>query len=108
LCVVGKSAFKIRRQADIIHNQTTWLISEDTVDPGNSLHQPVALHGLNDIHGVKARSIESGQPHIPDDDDLERIIRIFKALGDLFPALFAADVHLPFESIPRPFTCVIF
>src|SRR5664280_171863 len=99
LRVIGQSAFEIRSQADIIYNQATRFIFEDAVDPGNGLHQPVALHGFDDIHGMKTRCIESGQPHIPDNGDLERIIRIFETLRYLFPTLFVSDMRLPVERV---------
>ena len=51
-------------QAQVINNQTTRLVLEHAVDPGDRLHQSVAAHRLVHIHGVQARRIEAGQPHV--------------------------------------------
>ena len=39
---------------------------------------------------------KAGQPHVPDDHQLERIAGVLRPLGEQFPARLAADVLLPF------------
>jgi len=34
-------------EADVVTHEARWLIAEHVVDPGNGLHQPVALHRLD-------------------------------------------------------------
>ena len=68
----GAAAFGVGRQgalefvgqAQVIDNQTTRLVLEHAVDARNRLHQSVAAHRLVHIHGVQARRIEAGQPHV--------------------------------------------
>ncbi|MCY1512902.1 hypothetical protein D9M68_473800 [compost metagenome] len=66
--------------ADVIHHQATLLVLEHPIDPGDGLHQVVALHRLVDIQGMHARRIEAGQPHVADDHQLQRIGRILETL----------------------------
>ena len=56
--------------ADVIHHQAARLVLEHAVHPGNRLHQIVAFHGFVHIHGVTARRIKAGQPHVAHDYQL--------------------------------------
>ena len=47
----------------------------------------MALHGLIDIKGLETGSVKAGEPHVPDNDDLQFIVRIFHAFSE-FSSLF--------------------
>ena len=91
----------LQRIADtqIIDNQPAGFLAKDTVDASDRLHQPVSLHRLVDVHGMGARGVESCEPHIPDDDQLERRGRFFES-GGQFPAAFLrTNVFLPVRTV---------
>ena len=73
------SVVEITGDADIVDDETTGLVLEDAVHAGDRLSQVVAPHRFVDIHGVAARGVESGEPHVADDDELERVGRVFEA-----------------------------
>ena len=72
--------FEFIGQADVIDDQPTRLVAEDSVHASDGLHQAVAAHRLVEVHGMQARSIKAGQPHIADEDDSERVFRVFESL----------------------------
>ena len=72
--------FEFMGNSQIIDNQATLLLKVNAVNPGDRLHQIVPLHRLVDIHGVKARSIKPGKPHIADDHQFEVIGGVFDPL----------------------------
>ena len=74
LGVRGQGVLELVGQAQVIHHQPAGLVAEDAVDAGDGLHQPVALHRLVGVHGVQARRVEAGQPHVAHDDDAERVL----------------------------------
>ncbi len=88
-------------QAQVVHHQAAGLIPEDAVDPRDGLHQPVPAHRLVHIHGVQARRVEAGQPHIAHDHDPERVVRVLEPEGQLLPPGLVADVRLPVERVGR-------
>jgi hypothetical protein len=51
-------------EAQAVNHQSAWLVTEDAVHPRDGLHEAVALHRLVGVHGVQARCIEAGQPHV--------------------------------------------
>ena len=63
----------------------------------------MALHRLVDIHRVQARRIETGEPHVAHDHELERVIRLLDTLGEQFPPRLRprADMCLPSRRIGR-------
>jgi osmotically inducible protein OsmC len=52
-------------------------------------------HGLVEVHGVKGWGVESGQPHVADDDDLEGIVGVTEAVVQSFAAGLGSNVLLP-------------
>ena len=52
--------------------------------------------GLSMYIVCHTRRVETGQPHIPDDHQLERVVGVLGPLGEQLPACLAADVLLPF------------
>ena len=84
--ILPERALEVLRDADVVHDQPRRLVAEDAVDAGDGLHQPVALHRLVHIHRVHAGRVEAGQPHVADDHQLERVLRVLGALGDAVPA----------------------
>ena len=97
--VVAKSALELISQAEVIDHQAAGLVTKDTVDAGDRLHQAVALHRFVGIHGVQTGRIEAGEPHISHDHDLEGIGGNFEADGQLATRLLAADVGLPVGAV---------
>ena len=96
---MASACFQLVRQAEIIHHQAARLVLENAVHTGDGLHQPVAAHGLVQIHRMQARRVKAGQPHIADDDNLERVFAILEPFGQRLPARFVADMVLPFERV---------
>ena len=97
---VGRQRFlQVIGQTEIIHDQAAGLVFVDTVDARNGLHQTMPLHGFVNVHGVQRRDIETRQPHIADDDDLERVVGVLEAFGKFFAACLGADVLLPVQRI---------
>src|SRR5690606_38250085 len=68
------------------------LVAEDPVDPRNSLHEAVAAHGLVDIQRVHTGAVKAGQPHIPDDDQLQGVRWILETLCEFIPPGFVPGV----------------
>ena len=91
--------FKSRSDADIIDDQPALLVLEHAVHAGNRLHQIVAVHGLVHIHGGKRRYVKTGQPHINDNGNLERIIVVFESACQLLLVCFRADNVFPILGI---------
>ena len=73
--ILAERALEVLRDADVVHDQPGRLVAEDAVDAGDGLHQAVALHRLVHVHRVHAGRVEAGQPHVADDDELERVVR---------------------------------
>jgi hypothetical protein len=69
--VVGDGPLELVGKADVVDHQAAGLVAEHAVHASNRLHEPVAAHGLVDVHGVQAGRVEAGQPHVAHDHDLE-------------------------------------
>ena len=93
--------FQLIGQAEVIDDQAAGLVAEDAVHAGDGLHEPVAAHRLVDIHCAERWRVEAGQPHVADDDDVERIFRIFETRSQFAPLFFVADVRLPVGAVFR-------
>ena len=65
------------------------------IHTGDRLHQVMAFHRLVDVHGIHARHVKPGQPHITDNDDLKRIVHILHTFRKMFTAPLVADKRLP-------------
>jgi ribosomal protein S30 len=52
------------------------LVFEDPVHSSDGLHEAVTAHGLSKYMVCKAGSIKSGEPHVPDENELERVPRL--------------------------------
>ena len=94
--ILAERRFQVLGNTDVVHDQTGWLVAEYAVHSRDRLHEPVPPHGFVDVHRVHARRVEAGQPHVPDDHQLEQIVGVLRPLGEQFPARLAADVLLPF------------
>ena len=81
-----------RRDREVVDHQAAWLVVEHAVHASDGLHEPVAAHRLVDVHGVERRGVEAGQPHVADEDDLERVLRIAKPFGEGFSTRLVARV----------------
>ena len=101
LGVGGEGVLQLVGQAQVINHQTTGLVAEHAIHPRNRLHQPMALHRLVGIHRVQAGRIEPGEPHVPHDDDAERVAAVLEAVGELRAPVLVADVRLPVGAIVR-------
>ena len=76
-----------RGQSQVVHHQPAGLVLEHPVHPGDGLKQSMALHGLVHVHGVKAGSVEAGEPHVLDQHDLERVVRVPEPVGQGLPSM---------------------
>ena len=75
LGVGGQRLLQLVGKAEVIDDQAAGLVLEDAVHAGDGLHQAVAAHRLVHVHRVQAGRVEAGEPHVADDDDLERVVR---------------------------------
>ena len=99
---VGRQGgLELVRNPQVVHNEPAGLVAEDAIDPGNGLHQPVAAHGFVQVHGVKIRRIEAGQPHVADQDDPEGVLGIAEPLGQGLAPRLVPDMALPVCRIGR-------
>jgi len=97
--VGGHGLLEVLCEADIVHNEASGLVVEDTIDPCYGLHEPVVLHGLVEVHCVEAWGIESGEPHVTNDDHLELGFGGLEVGGEVIAAALVTDVLLPFHGI---------
>ena len=97
--VIPQRVLEVLQDADVVDNQSTWLVLEHTIDAGNRLHQAMSAHRLVDIHRVHARRIEARKPHVPDDHKLERVGRVSGSLRERIASSFVADMLLPRRGI---------
>jgi hypothetical protein len=103
----GSTAFSVRRQRlfqlvrqpQVVHHESPGLVAEHPVHPRDGLHEPVGAHGFVHVHGVQARAVEAREPHVADDDDLEGVLRVSKAVPQKLPPLLVPNVRLPFRRI---------
>jgi len=101
LGVGGQRLFELLGQPQVVHHQPARLVAEDAVDASDGLHEPMPAHRFVDIHGVEARRVEAREPHVADDDNLERIGRVAKPLRQLVAPRLVADVPLPLQRVRR-------
>ena len=78
--------------ADVVHHQSVRLVAEDPVHARDGLDDRVAAHRLVDVERVQARDVRPGEPHVDDDDELERVVGIDHALLDRVPQRFCRQV----------------
>ncbi|EXI72988.1 MAG: hypothetical protein AW07_02920 [Candidatus Accumulibacter sp. SK-11] len=103
----GATALGVRRQrllqllreAQVVHHQPAGLVPEHAVDTCDRLHQTVPTHWLVDVHGMQARRVEAGEPHVAHEDELERVLRVAEAIGQRLAPRLAADVRLPVRRV---------
>ena len=62
---------------------------------GDCLHQAVAAHRFVDVHGVQTWGVETGEPHIAHQDNLEWIFGIAETQRQFLPSGLVADMLLP-------------
>ena len=87
---------------EIVNNEPARLILEHSVDSGYRLHQAMSPHRLIDVHCVQARTVESGKPHVTNNDDLQRVFGVFESGRQLLTPRLATSVRCH----PRPFAGV--
>ena len=83
LGVIGDGFLQLLRNTEVVNDESPGFVLEDPVDPRNGLHQPMSLHRLIDIHRVQTGNIETSQPHVTNNDDLEWVFRLLKAILDI-------------------------
>ena len=93
--ILPQRRFQILGDADVIDDQPRGLVAEHPVHPCDGLHQPVPAHWLVDIHRVHRRAVETGQPHVTHDHQLQRVFRVLRPLGQQVTPRLAADMRLP-------------
>ena len=84
-----------RSDAHIGYNQAALLILKHPVDPGDGLHQVVAVHGLVDVHGGQGGHVEPGQPHIHHNSNFHGIAIVLEPPGQLLLVALGADDGFP-------------
>ena len=89
-------AFECLRDTDIIDDKTTLFLREYTIDTRDSLHEVMSDHRFIDIHRAKGRHIESGEPHIHNNRNLEFAVLCLEVLGELLAVSIVADDRSPF------------
>ncbi len=58
------------------------------------------LHWLVHIHRVEAGHVKAGEPHIANNRDFQRVVRVFEAVCQtLTPGFSASDMPLPLDGI---------
>ncbi len=97
--ILRQRVFQVLRDADVVHDQPRRFVAEHAVDARNRLHQPVPAHRFVHVHGVHARRIEAGQPHVAHDHQLQGVVRVAGAFGEQIAPRLVADVRLPFGRI---------
>ena len=55
----------------------------------------MTAHRLVHVHGVQARCVEPGEPHVAHQHQPQRIIGVAEPLGERFPPRLVADMWLP-------------
>src|SRR5258708_3782995 len=79
--IICKRKFQLVSNTKVIHNQATRFVLKNTVDSRYGLHQSMSPHWFINVHRMQWRSIKTCEPHIPNDNNLERIIWVFDAFG---------------------------
>ena len=57
-------------------------------------------HGFVDVHGVKARRVEAGQPHVTHNHETEGILGVAEAISQDFPGLIPAAEYKSIQYRP--------
>ena len=99
LGVIRQRALQLVGKSDVVDHEPARFILEIPIDPGNRLHQPVSAHRFVHIHGMQGGTIESRKPHIADNDDPQRICRVFKPLRQCLAPRLVTNVTLPFRLV---------
>ena len=97
--VDGEGALEFVGQAEVVDHEAAGLVLEDAVDAGDGLHEPVAAHRLVNVHGVQARRVEAGEPHVAHQHDAQRVARVAESVGQRLAAGLVADVLLPVRRV---------
>ena len=79
--VKGQGFLKICGNAEVIYDQATRLVFVDAVNSRDGLHEVVAFHRLVDVERMHAGCIEARQPHVANDNQLQRIVVVLHPLG---------------------------
>src|SRR5690606_39105774 len=74
-------------------------VLEHTIHARDRLHQAVPVHRLVEIYRVQAGRIETGQPHVAHDYQLERIARVLVPPDELLARGLGPYVRLPCRRI---------
>src|SRR5690606_15025275 len=83
----------------VVHHKAARLVLEHPVHTGDGLHESMPAHGLVHVHGVQTRCIEPSEPHVPDYDQPEGVVRFTEALCERLTAWLVANVGLPVRRI---------
>ena len=85
-----------RSNTHIVNDKSAFLITEDTINTSDCLHEIVALHRLVNIHSGKGRHIKACEPHIYNDCNFKRTVVVFEFLCKLVLVVLVADYLTPF------------
>ena len=85
-----------RSDAYIVDDKTAFLITEDSVNAGDGLHQVVTLHWFIDIHCCKGWYIKARQPHIYDNGNFQGTVIILEFLCQFVFVVLVSNDFTPF------------
>jgi len=90
---------EVLRDADVIDNQAAFFVAINPIDPRNSLHQGMPVHGFIDVHGVQAGGVKTGQEHIPHDQQFQVIGGVLQPVADMLAPFFVSNMLLPVQRV---------
>ena len=99
--VVGERCPQALGNADVVNDQAAGLVEEGPVHPGDGLHQPGTTHRLVHVHRVERWRVEAREPHVPDDDEFQRIVGVLGPLLECPEAVLVPDVAVHLRSVGR-------
>ncbi len=69
---------QVTEDTHVVNDQAAYLVLENTISAGDSLHQRVIAHGLVEVERGEAGHVKAGDPHGAHEDDAQRIICILE------------------------------
>ncbi len=99
--VVAECGLQRLSDTDIVDDQPARLVPEGAVDPRDRLHKPRAAHRLVHVHRVHRGRVEPSQPHVSDDHQFQRVVRVLRPGFQFGQRLPAARVLREFGPVGR-------
>ena len=81
---------QLHGHAPVVHDEAVGLlVAGGAVHPGDGLEQRVLPERRVEIHDLLDRRVETGEQHVADDEDGQRVVRVLEALDQLVLLLLA-------------------